>query len=243
MKEKATVCACFFDLENIPSNPEIIQQVISKLQQQDMNPGIRLAVTGATRNEKEKKNLETHGIRLVKTKGRGKNTADFRIVIEIMRLLHENPQIGTIAIVSNDQGFAEILHEIKSRKKRGVIITINGKNPDNPAAKLANVHLPIKLEGKPQPSKEQTQAKKDQSANQAKTQAWKILPSLEDLLTTTEHLPENKLKSHIASLLDHKLKKQAIDNAEKQAILTRLKQNGIQYRSSSAIMKKLRGVA
>jgi len=147
-----------------------------------------------------------------------------------MRMLHENPQIGTIAIVSNDHGFVEVIHELKKQNKRVVVITMPGTKQDNPAAKLADVHMPI-----------DPATKQNQTTSQTKTDSWKILPELEDLLNTIEHLPENERKNYIAApLYNNLLQKQVINKAEKQAILECLRQNGIQYRPSSKIMKKLK---
>jgi len=43
MSAKGMICACFFDLENISVNQEMVQQVLSKLKKHGLKPDIRIA--------------------------------------------------------------------------------------------------------------------------------------------------------------------------------------------------------
>jgi uncharacterized LabA/DUF88 family protein len=229
MNKNPLSCACFFDIENIAINDAMMQKIMTAIEEANMEPEVQMAVFSTqTNNHKTMTCLENHRIRLIPTFGKGKNMADFRITIEIMRVLYERPSIEAFVIVSNDGGFVEIMHEIKNRNKRTMVITLPGKRNVNPLAELADIYLA--LDG-------------NQNQLQNRPQQY-VLSKLEELLEASKHLSGNARKGYIASKIhDTLMKTQSIDESEKQAILTRLKQTGVQYKASSAIMKKLRSAS
>jgi hypothetical protein len=223
MTKHPLLCACFFDIENIAINDAMMQKIMTAIEAANMAPEVQMAVFSTqTNNHKTLTCLDNHRIRHVPTFGKGKNMADFRITMEVMRVLYERPSIEAFVIVSNDGGFVEIMHEIKNRNKRTMVITLPGTKNVNPLAELADIYLA--LDGKPD-------------------QSMAVLSWLKKVLTPIEHIQENKKKNHISIPLYNKLQNLTLDESERQAIVNCLAQYGIQYKSSSSIMKKLRGVA